>query len=228
VSLSLIQFSFAQLLLSPISLSLPRCALGLGDDYRRIWIPEVSSPSLSLSLPPLPLSSSPCALYCPVARPVRTASRRPGGPVPRCPACPAPRPQRLDPPRWPRAPAPRVPVSPAPGPMASHPGGRARPPGGCALRPGGSRPLAGPAHLPMAPRRAPVAARAPRAPGSPCASPWRDLTWLRRAKRVPTYATVVAQRLTFGLIHFKLGIVNVLRRALRRATIHLKFVLILD
>jgi hypothetical protein len=41
-----------QLPLSPISLSLPRCALGLGDGCRRNWIPEVSSPSLSLSLPP--------------------------------------------------------------------------------------------------------------------------------------------------------------------------------
>jgi hypothetical protein len=42
----------------------------------------------------------------------------------------------------------------------------------------------------------------------------------------PAHATVVARRLTFGLIHFKFSLVNMLRHALCRTIIHLKFIFI--
>jgi hypothetical protein len=54
-------------------------------------------------------------------------------------------------------------------------------------------------------------------------------TWLacpRRVPRIPTRVTVVVLCLTFGLFNFKFGLVDVLRRALRRATIHFKFTFI--
>jgi hypothetical protein len=69
-----------------------------------------------------------------------------------------------------------------------------------------------------------------RAPGSPCPS-GRALSpgvarVPRRASCIPTRLTVVARCLTFDLTHFKFSLVNMLRRALRRATIHFKFTFI--
>jgi hypothetical protein len=65
-------------------LSLPRGALGFGDGDRRIWIPGVSSPSLSILplLPPLPY---PRALPWPRAPQAPSRSRAPRlrGPCPR-------------------------------------------------------------------------------------------------------------------------------------------------
>jgi hypothetical protein len=51
------------------SLSSPCGALGFGDGDHRIWIPEVSSPPLSLSLPLSPLLSPARGPWCPCARP---------------------------------------------------------------------------------------------------------------------------------------------------------------
>jgi hypothetical protein len=108
----------------------------------------------------------------------------------------------------PRAPRScRVPGGPAPStpcPAAPFPAPRApvapRPRGPCALArprvPGGSRP--GGRAL------SPGVARVP-----------------RRAPRIPAHVTVVTRCLTFGLFNFKFGLVDVLRRALRRTTIHL-------
>jgi hypothetical protein len=56
--------------LSSTSLSSPRGALGFGDGDRRIWIPEVSSPPLSLSLPLLPLPSPACTPFSPARGPL--------------------------------------------------------------------------------------------------------------------------------------------------------------
>jgi hypothetical protein len=89
----------AQLPLSSISLSLPRCALGLGDGYHQNWIHEVSSPSLSLTLslpspfffpvrPLLPSRAPPaCPVVCPRG-PARSVAPRPS------PAAPARAPAR--------------------------------------------------------------------------------------------------------------------------------------
>jgi hypothetical protein len=48
----------------------------------------------------------------------------------------------------------------------------------------------------------------------------------RHAQRALVRATVVALRLTLILIYFNFGLVDVLHRALRRATVHSKFVFI--
>jgi hypothetical protein len=48
----------------------------------------------------------------------------------------------------------------------------------------------------------------------------------RHAQHALAHATVVALRSTLGLIHFNFSLVDVLHRALRRATVHSKFVFI--
>jgi hypothetical protein len=48
----------------------------------------------------------------------------------------------------------------------------------------------------------------------------------RNAQRALARATVVALRLTLVLIHFNCCLVDVLRRALRRATVHSNFIFI--
>jgi hypothetical protein len=125
VSLSLIQFSHAQLALSLPSLSLPRCALGLGDGYRRNWIPEVSSPSLSLSLPP-PSPFFPVRPLLPRRAPPMRPLLAPRAPAARVPRAHIPRPaQRVS--LWPRAVPRRRPALPAaPRPSSAAP---ARAPG---------------------------------------------------------------------------------------------------
>jgi hypothetical protein len=91
------------------------------------------------------------------------------------------------------------------------------------------------AHAPAAPRparqRAPVArAPCPRgpayAPRQPLRVPRRRLACSWRAQRVPTHVTLVARRSTLSLIYFNFSLVDVLHRALRRATIHSKFIFI--
>jgi hypothetical protein len=160
-----------------------------------------------------------------------------------------PRDPRALAPRWPRSPAPPRPDSLAPqcprAPQAARLVRRSCP-APCTrprrlARPCGRAPLLGP-------RRAPAVARiSPR----PC-TPWQPLrvpqhglacprcgsrapmasraparlTFPRRVQHVPTRATVVARRLTFGLIHFKFSLVDVLRRTLHRAMTHLKFTFI--
>jgi hypothetical protein len=68
-----------------------------------------------------------------------------------------------------------------------------------------------------------LAARLGRAPGRalarPCSCP-------RHAQRALARATVVVRRSTLVLIHFNFSLVDVLRRALCRATVHSKFVFI--
>jgi hypothetical protein len=59
---------------------------------------------------------------------------------------------------------------------------------------------------------------APRAPAR-LVCPWR-------AQRALARTTIVVRRSTLSLIHFNFSLVDVLRRVLRRATIHFKFILI--
>jgi hypothetical protein len=76
---------------------------------------------------------------------------------------------------------------------------------------------------------------APRAPPwtRPCPSPGGPRAPRACMARVPrctqhalARTTVVARRSTLSLIHFNFSLVDVLRRALRRAMIHFKFILI--
>jgi hypothetical protein len=81
----------------------------------------------------------------------------------------------------------------------------------------------------------PAAAPQPHASGAPClralparlgrALP-RSCLRHRHAQRALARAIVVAQRSTLVLIHLNFSLVDVLRRALRRATVHSKFVFI--
>jgi hypothetical protein len=92
--------------------------------------------------------------------------------------------------------------------------------------PGGS-PRHGPPHAPRPapwprPVVAPLLVPVPRRFASH--APAR-LACLRHAQRSLARATVVALRSTLVLIHFNFSLVDVLRRALRRATVHSKFVL---
>jgi hypothetical protein len=232
---------------SPTSLS-PCGALGFGDSDRRSLDPagEFPSPSLSLSSPP-PLLLLPCAplLLPPSTPPPPPAARLPapapgGGPAPRL------RPRARGPPaRLRPAPATRPLPRCAPVPATSPCRDPVRPraaPGFPVARP--SRALAAPPDpTPHAPRRAPWSrARprplpcprpCPRAP-LPCPSPCPGLTpraparfarpW--HAQRALARATVVARRSTLVLIHFNFSLVDMLRRALSRATVHSKFIFI--
>jgi hypothetical protein len=74
----------------------------------------------------------------------------------------------------------------------------------------------------LAPPRA--GGRAPTRPAAPSAAP--VLACPRHAQHALVRATVVARRSTFVLTHVNFSLVDVLRRALRRATVHSKFVFI--
>jgi hypothetical protein len=179
--------------LSSISLSSPLCPRCSGDGYRRIWIPEVSSfpPSSSLSVPsPLPARPffpahapppmAPCACSAAAAPPPQSPPRgpAPGGSRPPSPAV-VPRPAACAPPRGraprrlalPRGRAPMARALPPPRPCP--PGGlvppAARSPRWPCHPPHGPRPPRRRCPAPYArpPRRAPAAARAPRAPACP-------------------------------------------------------------
>jgi hypothetical protein len=95
-------FSRAATSLSPISLS-PSGALGFGDDDRRSWIPEVSSP---------PFSSLSLFLFLPLPFPARApAAPRHGGPGPSARWLPGPS----------RRGSPALPGAAAPGPSRAAP-----------------------------------------------------------------------------------------------------------
>jgi hypothetical protein len=112
------------------NLSLPRGALGFGDGDRQVWIPVVSSPPLSLSLPYLFFLLSPTHTpspgrtpraipwLCPCAPPWPRALRPPDRAPRRLPwSCPAPsrsRPPRPRPAPPPCAPSHRRPQPPCP------------------------------------------------------------------------------------------------------------------
>jgi hypothetical protein len=201
---------------------------------------------------PAPMPSRGRAHAAPSARPrprrapppLRSAPSPPGEPLPS-----GPRPFPGDPPRsHPRAlPAPRrAPrrVSPRPSPsLRRATPGRAPPrprpslvplpqphalcwvlarPNrtlGCAL-------ARAPAVPPAAPSRAPTRARA-RAPAASCPARLARFACPRHAQRALARATVVAFRLTFVLIYFNFSLVDVLRRALRRATVLLNLYLLM-
>jgi hypothetical protein len=123
----------------------------------------------------------------------------------RAPAAPPPHPRR------------RAPAAPPPVPWGPPP----PPPPRVAHALSAPRPSA---PLPPAPR-VPAARPCPSGPAHPRAStvvpsPSAWLACPRRAPRIPSCVTVVARCLTFGLFNFKFGLVDVLLRALRRATIH--------
>jgi hypothetical protein len=214
-------FSRAVTSLSLFHLSLsPHGALGFGVEIAGIWIPggEFSpSPSLSLSRLSLPFFSparparrlgphAPCAASRPRAR--RAPGRAPS-PTPSCavaaarprrvplPApAPAPRPPR--PPRARRRPTPRPPLTV---PCFGELGARAP-----------SRPRPTPASPSAAPLPRRLASRAPARLACP-----------RHAQHTLAHATVVALRLTLVLILFNFCLVDMLRRALRRATVRSNF-----
>jgi hypothetical protein len=82
-------------------------------------------------------------------------------------------------------------------------------------RPSGGSPDGPAPWWPHAPAAACPGGLAPRAPARPACP--------RRAQRVHARATVIARCSTFSLIHFNFSLVDVLRHALRRATIRLNF-----
>jgi hypothetical protein len=90
---------------------------------------------------------------------------------------------------------------------------------GCAL-------ARAPAVPPAAPSRAPTRARA-RAPAASCPARLARFACPRHAQRALARATVVAFCLTFVLIYFNFSLVDVLRRALRRATVLLNLYLLM-
>ena len=91
-----------------------------------------------------------------------------------------------------------------------------------------------PSPSPSSPRGLP--ARAPGAPALPLATPGGSpllggrapaaLACPQRAQRALARTTVVVRRSTLSLIYFNFSLVDVLRRALRRAAIHSKFIFI--
>jgi hypothetical protein len=129
-------------------------------------------------------------------------------------------PARLPYPRAPRRPRPALPA-PRPRPAACP--GRVRP------RPGrASAARLGRAPSATCPGRAPDCALTRPCP-SPCPGSLAPrarprFACPRHAQRAPASATVVALRLTLVLIYFKFSLVDVLRRALRRATILLIYI----
>jgi hypothetical protein len=112
------------------------------------------------------------------------------------------------------------PRAPAPWPRAS---GRAR------SRAPAPLPRAGATPLPRVPRalgRAFVRSCPIPCPGSPAPRAPAWFTCPRHAQLALARAIVVALRSTLVLIHFNFSLVDVLRRALHRATVHSKFVFI--
>jgi hypothetical protein len=199
-----------------------------------VWIPEVSSPPLSLSSSLFP-SRSPSSSQRGLPALAPGAPARPFGRahtplLGRALAPPHGRARRLAPPRrlaLPSGSPPTAVVPPWPCPRVL-PGRAPRRPGRAPPRPlatpravlaAPSRALPGSALARPCPRPCPCpAALAPRAPGR--------LACPRRAQRALARTTVVARRSTLSLIHFNFSLVDVLRHALCRATIHFKFILI--
>jgi hypothetical protein len=235
-SFPLIKFSRATTSSTPTSLSLsPYGALGFGDGDRVNLDPRGELPSLLLSLPlPLPPLPFPvCApFFSPVCVPPCSPSRAASGPLKhgrpgsrrgslapwRGRPSPGGTPPRARLPRPPGA-ASRPPLCVAPSPLARCPGPWRRGSLAPSVRP--SRPrCAASAFGSVDPRRSPCArpgtARVasarparPRAPRSPNAFP-----------RAQPHASGDG---FLVLINFKLCLVSVLHRALRRATIHFLF-----
>jgi hypothetical protein len=123
LSLSHLDFPRSNLPLPLPPLS-PRGALGIGDDDHQNLDPEVSSPSLLLSLPlppilfPAPPLSLPCARRrLPLPLPRRGGACPPPPQPPPCAAAPAPAlvPRRRPAPAWSARPCPGAAGSPAPG-----------------------------------------------------------------------------------------------------------------
>jgi hypothetical protein len=156
---------------SSTSLSSPLCPSCFGDGYLQIWIPEVSSPPLSLSLS-LSSSSSPslpCARPSGAAPPWTTARPPRRGPLAPDAAPSAPRrgslgprrsgspgplaPSPTRPPRRPYARPPRCPLRAPPSPLHAAP----RPP------------VRGPCPRQRGPPARPL--RGSRGPGATCAAP---------------------------------------------------------
>jgi hypothetical protein len=196
--LPLIPFSH---LITPLSLS-PRGALGLGMVIARVWIPEVSFPSPSPSCSPRGLPAR-----APARRPLVAPPRATPRPRPPCCLSGLPRPRPASPSPHPAAPRPRAPVAPL--------RARAR---RRRLDPTPARPF--PAEPPPASPCSPAVPRRPRTTRA-CTVP------VPSARAACSCACdVVALRSTLILIHFNSSLVDVLCRALRRATVHSKFVFI--
>jgi hypothetical protein len=177
----------------------------------------------------------PALAACPPGRaPSRALCPLPGGPPRRAPSLPwrAPSPARALP--CPGEPSPSQPLRGEPRPRRAPPL-----PGGPPRRdPASSRPAppqrAPPCASPRTGGRAPVATPRSR-PRPPLPEP---VPWQLRAPRACTVCVpsaraacsracdVVALRSTLVLIHFNFSLVDVLRRALHRATVHSKFVFI--
>jgi hypothetical protein len=164
--------------------------------------PKVSFPLLSLSLSLSPFSFP---VRCPCPALVRP--------------CPAPA----------RCRYPTLSAAPSGLPGGTRPSPRLDPvwsPGGAPAPPLARPRSASPCGAPALPRRGPV-----RPPGGalapPLAWPPARLAWPLRDLRGPALPRRTqpqrARHLNFSLISFKFGLINVLRRALRRSTIYLKF-----
>jgi hypothetical protein len=121
----------------------------------------------------------------------------------------------------------RAQAAPRPWPAVALPGGPAHP---CPSGPVSRRPCSG-GPAPCAPAcsigpHAPCPRGPASVPRQPLRVPRCGLACSRRAQRVPTHVTIVARRSTLSLIHFNFSLVDVLRRALHRATIHSKFIFV--
>jgi hypothetical protein len=171
-----------------------------------VWPSSARAP-LPQRAPPL---LSPLPRRAPHLGPAPAASPRPASPPPRR-ASPLP------------CRAPSLPARPPPG---KHLPARALLCPGEPVPAASPSPAAPPAVARHAPPHAPRPAPWPRPVAAPLLAPVpRRLACLRHAQRALARATVVALRSTLVLIHFNFSLVDVLRRALRRATVHSKFVL---
>jgi hypothetical protein len=195
--LSLIQFSRAATS-SPPPLSLLRDALGFGDGDHQIWIPVVSSPPPpSLSLPFLFFLLSPTR--APSLDHVPRALTR---------SCPTPPPLAAPPS-----------ASPSHALLAAPPA--------CLLGRARTASLARPRATVMPPSCVP--SRHAPLPRSMAVVPWPRAPWPRYPCRAPSRRALghtgssSKQRLNFSSISFKFSLMNMLRRALHRATNEFNF-----
>jgi hypothetical protein len=179
----------------------PRC--DPVDGCRRSSDPKVSFPSplLSPSFPfPLPACGPSPWCLASAPSPRHPCAALPGAPLHVLPRGPCARP------------SPAAPCAPFPVAPEALPGGAPR-----ALPCGAPPPLHPCAALPVGAPAVPMRALAQ----LPRAAPVRPPVW-PRARVVPFSRAAVARNV-FSLISFKFSLINVLRRALRRATIHFKF-----